>query len=362
MAFEDDFDPDWLHDAPFYIVAVMAHGAILFSNPTLRWGSAQKALDMAVPIEFVARVPPASADLAPAPAVPAKTESPPRHGPGEYRPEKVKAGAVAPPPKPLPNPKPAALAAKKEKKGNALAKVKPPAKPRPPVKAQAARMHAEMQRAEREQARALAAQKAAEVRAERAAKARRKAELSQELATMADPDEVLDSGGGAPAAARAARGAKGGGGGVRAGGASESVVSAAAALAETAESPDPGDAAGSGGADLLDAKPRGGGSGPEGGGVSWSLDGPVGSRRVLSREVPTSPDWVGTRGLDLSVTVRFRVMPDGSVKPGAVILKTSGFPEIDRRGLDALRRWRFETVPDKSAPEVWGRVTFRFTS
>ena len=60
--------------------------------------------------------------------------------------------------------------------------------------------------------------------------------------------------------------------------------------------------------------------------------------------------------------MRFRVLPDGTVKPGAVILKTSGFPEIDRRGLDALRRWRFEAVPDKGGPEVWGRVTFRFTS
>ena len=138
------------------------------------------------------------------------------------------------------------------------------------------------------------------------------------------------------------------------------MVSAAAALAE---STDPGDAAGSGGGDLIDANPTGGGTGPEGGGVSWSVDGPVGNRRILSRVSPESPDWIATRNLDLTVTVRFQVLPDGSVKSGAVIQKTSGFPEIDRLALQALRRWRFQTVPAKSgAPEVWGRVAFRFTS
>ncbi len=90
------------------------------------------------------------------------------------------------------------------------------------------------------------------------------------------------------------------------------------------------------------------------------MDGAVGNRRVLQRAVPTSPDWVGTRGLDLTVTVRFQVLPDGRVRPGAV-QKTSGFPDIDKRALDALKRWRFEPAPNAKG-EVWGRVTFRFTS
>ncbi len=83
---------------------------------------------------------------------------------------------------------------------------------------------------------------------------------------------------------------------------------------------------------------------------------------MLKRAVPSSPDWVGARGLDLTVTVRFQVLPNGHVKPGAVVNKTSGFPEIDRLALDALRRWRFESAPADGATEVWGRVTFRFTS
>jgi len=380
MAFEDDFDPDWIHDLPFYIVAVMTHGALLVLNPTLRWGSVQKALDMVVPIEFVAQVPTPSVNLAPAPGRAGKTDQPPRHGPGEYRPEKKKVGAVAPPPQPLPRPKPAvdaqavtfAKAAKKEARRVRIEKQRVAAAER----AEAARQKKERlagekarhdadvraERAHRAEAARLEAERRAaaertrqkRLTEDRAAKARKKAEVSQELATMSDPDEALD----ADSAAPAARGGEGGKGPLRA----ASKSGAAAALAETAESHDPGDAAGSGGGDLLDAKPRGGGTGPEGGGVSWSLDGPVGSRRVLKRTVPASPDWVGTRGLDLTLTVRFQVLPNGTVKAGAVILKTSGFPEIDRLGLDALRQWRFESVPDKSGPEVWGRVSFRFTS
>ncbi|MFI5349693.1 MAG: TonB family protein, partial [Elusimicrobiota bacterium] len=226
------------------------------------------------------------------------------------------------------------------------------------------------------QARADAAAARAEALAEaKAAKAAKKAELSQELATMSDPDNALAQDAASPpkgrskAAAAAALAA-----GTEAGADDSSVddhgadlagarkAGAAAALADTAESTDPGDAAGSGGADLLDAKAKGGGTGPDGAGVSYSLDGPVGSRRVLRRTVPVSPDWVGTRGLDLAVTVRFQVLPDGTVKPGAVIRKTSGFPEIDRLALDALRKWRFESIPAGDGPEVWGRVTFRFTS
>ncbi|MBI3565275.1 MAG: TonB family protein, partial [Elusimicrobia bacterium] len=179
-------------------------------------------------------------------------------------------------------------------------------------------------------------------------------------ATKAGAAAALAAGAGdASGAAGGGTGGAGGTSGAALAGARK--AGAAAALAETAESADPGDAAGSGGADLLDAKAKGGGTGPDGSGVSYSLDGPVGSRRVLRRAVPTSPDWVGTRGLDLTVTVRFRVLPDGSVKPGAVIQKTSGFPEIDQRALKALRQWRFESVPAGGA-EVWGRVTFRFTS
>ncbi|MBI3287899.1 MAG: TonB family protein, partial [Elusimicrobia bacterium] len=197
----------------------------------------------------------------------------------------------------------------------------------------------------------------------RASRARKRAELSSALATMANPDEELNASPASPApsgrgSARKGRPAPGA---APAGeGSDEPLGARTAAAAALAESIDPGDAPGGGGGELLATSARGGGAGPEGGGVSWALEGSVGSRRLLSRVAPVSPDWVATRNLDLTVIVRFQVLPDGSVKSGAVIQKTSGFSDIDRRALESLRRWRFQ--PAKSGSEEWGRVSFRFTS
>lgn len=473
MSWREQIEPDWFHEAPFYLAAVIAHGALLSFNPMMNWGGAA-APEKAIPVEFVAEIPlPPIVQpvMPPEKLVPGGdgSNAPARHGPGKLEAEKVKQGAVDPPPKPKPSPKPAAVKSKANKAGTTVHKAKAAAKPRPRAKpvvdAQAVKFAREAQaeskrlRAERDRAvRAVEAEKAAAAKAEalelarekkriaaeraaeakeerdrfaaqqaaererraaiaraeaerraeaareaaeakaaalaeqkrraaeaKAAKAAKRAELSSALATMADPDEALEaapsrspSGRGSARKGRPAAGGpvagKGGDGGAfgeddagegggKGGGEAELAgARKAGAAAALAESTDPGDAAGSGGADLIDAKATGGGIGPEGGGgVSFSVDGAVGNRRILSRVSPTSPDWVATRNLDLTVTVRFQVLPDGSVKPGAVISKTSGFPDIDTRALKALARWRFQPAA-RSAAEVWGRVTFRFTS
>jgi TonB family protein len=443
MAWEEHLAPDLLDEAPFFVAALIVYAGLFVLDPTIRWGARERAPDRSVPIEFVAQLPAPSPNLAP--AVGGGDDRMPRHGPGEYVPEKVRAGAPQAAPKPNPSPKPAPVRAKP--RPHALAG---PPTPRPVVhkpapdpqvlaaqaaaraerarvleaareqaaqdKAarleaaaearreaaakhaaaveaarQAAHEKAEAAKAAAEAAREAAREKAAAAKAEadrraaerrekqrqlaeaRAEAARKKAELAQQLATMADPDEALDAGtssgnaaasaGPAAAAPKASAAAASGSGSAAAssgGLAGARKASAAAALADAAEPTETGDTPGRGGADLLDAKAKGGGSGPDGSGVSWTMDGPVGSRRVLKRAAPTSPDWVGARGLDLTVTVRFQVLPTGRIKPGSVIQKTSGFPEIDRRALDALGQWRFEPAVD--APETWGRVTFRFTS
>ncbi len=380
MAWDDLISPGAIEELPFFTAAALAVAALLAADPVVRWGSRPRAVDRSVPVEFVAR-PPSSPDLAPAPA--AEGERAQRLGPGAYRPAQVRAGPVHPAPKPAPRPKPAKLAPPRRWPPPARKAAVPASRPRadPAARAarqaaiaarraaalvaaerareeaarkaaalEAARKAALAQRRREEAARRAAAAKAAALR--RAAEAARKAELSRELATMADPDETLGSAS-PPAAARASISAP-----------RPTALKAGAAAALDAE-PEPAasggaNAAGAGGADELDASASGGGSGPDGSGVSWKIDGPVGRRRALTRVAPTSPDWVGSRGLDLLVTVRFRVLPDGSVKPGAVIQKTSGFPKIDRLALKALSRWRFEPAP--GAPETWGRVSFRFTS
>ena len=473
MSWREQIEPDWFHEAPFYLAAIIAHGALLSFNPVISWGGLKP--EKAIPVEFVAEIP-----LPPPVALPIVqprltggdgSNLAPKHGPGVFEREKIKRGAVDAPPKPKPNPKPAAVKSKREKAGSTVHKAKAAAKPRPlarpTVDAEAVKRAREKQAESRRQsaerdraAKAVVAEKAAAAKAaavefaaekkrfaaERAAeakavrdafaaqqklererraavaraeaerraeaardaaeqkaaalaerkrvaaelkavKAAKRAELSSALATMEDPDEILEAGA-APApsgrgSARAGRPAAGGpvagkggdggafgdaesgdGGGKGGGEAELAGARKAGAAAALAESADPGDAAGSGGSDLLDSKAKGGGIGPEGGGgVSFSVDGPLGSRRILVRVSPTSPDWVATRNLSLSVTVRFQVLPNGSVKNGAVISKTSGFPDIDARAIKALSRWRFQPVTAKTGgEEVWGRVTFRFTS
>lgn len=473
MSWREQIEPDWFHEAPFYLAAVIAHGALLSVNPVINWGGVI-APEKAIPIEFVAEIP--LPPIVP-PALPPEpklggdgSNAPPKHGPGKFEAEKIKQGAVDPPPKPKPSPKPAAVKSKVNRPGTTVHKAKAAAKPRPRAKpvedaqavkfareaqAESKRLHAVRDRAARavvaEKAAAskaaavelaaekkrIAAERAADAKAERdrfiadqkaaqtaererraeaareaaerraheaerkaaalaeqkrlaaeakAAKAAKRAELSSALATMADPDEALAAdaasinngrgsarkgkpAAGGPVAGKGGDGgafgeAESGEGGGKGGGEAELAgARKAGAAAALAESTDPGDAAGSGGSDLIDSKATGGGIGPEGGGVSFSVDGPVGNRRIVTRVSPTSPDWVATRNLDLTVTVRFQVLPDGSVKPGAVIQKTSGFPDIDTRALKALARWRFQPVAAKpGAAEVWGRVTFRFTS
>jgi TonB family protein len=108
----------------------------------------------------------------------------------------------------------------------------------------------------------------------------------------------------------------------------------------------------------FDPAPAGRGAGRAG--IAWSIEGPVGSRRVVRKVLPESPSWVSERGLELAVQIRFQILENGTVKPGALIRRTSGFPEIDRRALEALKAWRFETIPGMKNPGAWGSVTFRF--
>ena len=228
--------------------------------------------------------------------------------------------------------------------------------------------------AAREEAERRAAQEAERLRLAAEAKAvkeRKRAELTQELSALSAAERASAGAASAsPSAGKASSGSStratspsSGQGEAAAALARQSAARKAGAAAALAESVNPGNAAGDGGDSPLKTGSRGGAAGLEEGGVSWAVDGPVGDRRILARVSPTSPDWIATRNLDLTVTVRFKVLPNGGVDPSAVIQKTSGFPEIDRLALDALRKWRFQPMPaNAGAQDDWGRVTFRFTS
>lgn len=401
-------DEQWLRDLPALILAVMLHAALL-SNAKLSYHKSDllKPGSKIVAVEVVSALParpvpppPVTTAVAPVPEARKEGLEQPKKGPGPAQREQIvkpktqlvakraQAGLKAPA---KPKRKPvlnrmtqdqlrelALRKAQARMKAQALAQQRLQAKLVREERLRYARQRAlelaaqrAVEKAEREAAaaaareerrrleaerRAEAARRAAEARAE---KARQRAELKATLASMRDPDEVLsdavsDSG---PAGAASVAGSP------RGRGTQEALVPMgdrldAAAMEAGAE---PVYEMEREGFDPINADASGGGAGPDGGGIGWSIDGPAGSRRIVKRVLPESPEWVSKRGLDLSVQLKFQIGPDGRVKPGAVIKRTSGFPEIDRRALDAIKHWRFDALLGKpGAGDAWGNVTFKF--
>ncbi|MDP3542753.1 MAG: hypothetical protein Q8T11_09850, partial [Elusimicrobiota bacterium] len=199
MSWREHIEPDWFHEAPFYLAAIIAHGALLSFNPVINWGGL-KPPEKAIPIEFVAEIPlPPAVQPAPPPELNPGgdgSNAPPKHGPGEFERETVKKGAVDPPPKPKPVKKPAAVRSKVNKPGATVNKAKAAPKPRPLAKpkvdAQAVEFAREAQaeskrlRAERDRAaRAVVAEKAAAAKAAAVELAAEKRRIAAERAAEA---------------------------------------------------------------------------------------------------------------------------------------------------------------------------------
>jgi TonB family protein len=83
-----------------------------------------------------------------------------------------------------------------------------------------------------------------------------------------------------------------------------------------------------------------GGTGPGDYTVVWDTPDAARGRELLSAALPKVPQWVGTQGLTLSVTVSFTLQPDGVVS-SVTLEQSSGYADVDSAMLDAIRRWRF---------------------
>ncbi len=91
------------------------------------------------------------------------------------------------------------------------------------------------------------------------------------------------------------------------------------------------------------------------------LEGPVSRRRVLRRIQPEYPRWAEERGAEGDVKLRFWVSPIGQVT-GVEVLQTSGYPNLDSRAMEAMRRYLFEPLgEDEEQEEQWGTIIIRYT-
>jgi TonB family protein len=90
------------------------------------------------------------------------------------------------------------------------------------------------------------------------------------------------------------------------------------------------------------------------------IEGPLAHRKVLYYYVPPFPAWARDQGiLEADVAVRFWVSPEGDVLSDDMrIDQTSGYGDMDRLAMDALKKWKFS--PTEGEEKQWGVITFRF--
>jgi TonB family protein len=90
------------------------------------------------------------------------------------------------------------------------------------------------------------------------------------------------------------------------------------------------------------------------------LVGPITKRKILNKVLPPYPEWARRRGIFGTVSIKFWVRPDGTVKDNFFILHSSGSPELDRLVQEALKGWRFEPLPQGVDEVQWGIITIIF--
>lgn len=112
----------------------------------------------------------------------------------------------------------------------------------------------------------------------------------------------------------------------------------------------------SAGTEAADASPLRGGAADLGTGLSGDL----GQRRILEQIQPGYPQAARRAGSEGDVRLRVWVAPEGRVSRVEVV-RLSGTPEMDKRAVEALKRWRFAPLPEGGSPVTqWGEITMRF--
>ena len=88
------------------------------------------------------------------------------------------------------------------------------------------------------------------------------------------------------------------------------------------------------------------------------ITGPLSARKVIQSFVPEYPAWARAKNVEADVAIRFTVSSGGEVRETMTIARTSGYPELDRLAVEALKKWKFSALP--GGQDQWGEITFRF--
>jgi TonB family protein len=95
---------------------------------------------------------------------------------------------------------------------------------------------------------------------------------------------------------------------------------------------------------------------------SFELEGPLNNRRIVTKVLPQYPAWAEEQGIAGAVRIAFTVDAAGKVLSNMQVRQTTGYPDLDKLGIDALKQWKFaplEGADDGSGQ--WGIITFTFS-
>jgi TonB family protein len=90
--------------------------------------------------------------------------------------------------------------------------------------------------------------------------------------------------------------------------------------------------------------------------AAFKLSGPGAKRKIISAPLPDYPKWAKERGVEAYLELKMWIDSSGSVQDVS-ILKSSGYPDLDRIGAETISRWRFD--PEEGQP-TWAILPLRF--
>jgi TonB family protein len=94
----------------------------------------------------------------------------------------------------------------------------------------------------------------------------------------------------------------------------------------------------------------------------FEIAGPLTKRPIVRKVIPQYPAWAEEQGIIGSVRLYFTVTPEGAVRTYIRVTKTTGYPQLDQLGIDALKQWLFAPLnASEEGKGEWGIITFNFS-
>ncbi|MEO0086741.1 MAG: energy transducer TonB [candidate division WOR-3 bacterium] len=92
-----------------------------------------------------------------------------------------------------------------------------------------------------------------------------------------------------------------------------------------------------------------------------AIAGPISERKILKKFLPKYPSWAIEKGIGGYVILKIWVTPDGKVEDNIEIIETSGYPQLDKIVMEAIKDWIFAPLEENTKKEKqWGIIKFRF--